>query len=280
MNKQPILDPFTGLAASGLAVTDMNKFLGTVLEKITLNLAGTALTKSMFTLIELKANGKVIYSTTGANLDLSNAYNGGYVDATVLKIDLMDRRARTVNAWQAGAIDLSQKSGIVSLRLECTIAGATAPILTGFCDVSPPTEDPAEAGIRFLMCRRHRNTYVVGAAGTFALPVPHLDPAGGGSNYRRIFLYSQFCTGLKTMREGVTEHEVSTAGNNAAQRDNFKVPQTNLTVFDPVQDGQLQGRTWDTRPSSRVRSAQFYATFSAGETIVIETEELLPLAAY
>jgi len=51
-------------------------------------------------------------------------------------------------------------------------------------------------------------------------------------------------------------------------------------VFDPVQDGQLQGRTWDTRPSSGVRSAQFYATFSGAETITVETEELLPLAAY
>jgi hypothetical protein len=29
-----------------------------------------------------------------------------------------------------------------------------------------------------------------------------------------------------------------------------------------------------------VRSAQLYGTFSAGETITIETEELLPYAAY
>lgn len=58
------------------------------------------------------------------------------------------------------------------------------------------------------------------------------------------------------------------------------MPQANLIVFDPVQDGQLQGRTWDTRPGSGVRSAQFYGTFSAGETITIETDELIPFSAY
>jgi hypothetical protein len=68
--------------------------------------------------------------------------------------------------------------------------------------------------------------------------------------------------------------------NEAANKDNFKTPQANLVVFDPVQDGQLQGRTWDTRPSSGVRSAQFYGSFSAGETITIETDELIPFSAY
>jgi hypothetical protein len=280
MNKQIALDPFQGVVASGVAIGDLNKLLGSVLEKLTLNLGGTSFTKSMITKLELKANGKVIYETDGAKLDASNLYNGGTSEATFLKIDFMDRKAITANARQAGAIDLSVGSGITNLRLEVTISGATAPTLVGFADVSPPTSDPAEAGIRPLILRRHRITYVVGAAGTFALPVPHLDPAGGGSNYRRINIYSANITGIKTQREGITEHELTKAQNESAQKDNFKVPQANLLVFDPVQDGQLQGRTWDTRPSSGVRSAQFYATFSGAETITVETEELLPLAAY
>lgn len=281
MNKQMILDPFGNVAATGVAVSDMNKFLGTVLEKICLVLGGTAFTRSMITLIELKANGKPIFQTTGANIDLVNVYQGMVSVATVCKIDFMDRRAVTPNARQAGAIDLSAKSGITSLRLEVTIAGATAPTLGGFCDVSPPTEDPNEKGIRWLMARKHRATVVVGAAGTFALPVPHIDPAGGGSNYRRICFYSANMTGFKTIREGVTEHELTSLQQiNTVAQDNFKVPQANLVVFDPVQDGQLQGRTWDTRPSSGIRSAAFLGTFSAGETITIETEELLPFSAY
>lgn len=280
MNKQMILDPFQNVANSGVAVSDCAKLLGTVVEKFTLVLGGTTFTPSMITSLVIKANGKIIYQTTGANLQASNLYNGGYSDATILKVDLMDRKAVTANARQAGTWDLSAKSGITSLRIEVTISGATSPTLAGIADVFPPVDDPNEAGIRWLMARRHQHTYTVGAAGQFALPVPHIDPPGGGSNFRRIYLYSANCTALKTMRDGITEHELTTALNTAAQRDNFKAPQSNLTVFDPVQDGQLQMRTWDTRLSSGVKSAQFYATFSAGETITIETEELIPFAAF
>lgn len=280
MNKQMILDPFQNVVATGVAIGDLNKLLGTVLEKITLTLGGGAFTRSMITLMQLKANGKVIWETDAAKLESSNLYNGGTTDVTLVKIDFMDRKAITANARQAGAFDLSAGSGIRSLRLEVTTSGATTPTLVGFADVSPPTDDPAEAGIRALIARRARATYVVGAAATFALPIPHLDPSSGGSVYRRIYLYSANCTAIKTVREGVVEHELTKAQNEAAQKDNFKTPQSNLIVFDPVQDGQMAGRLWDTRPAVGVRSAQFYATFSAGETITIETEELLPYGAY
>lgn len=278
MNKQIRLDAFQNVANSGVAINDMNKLLGTVLEKLTLVLGGT-FTRSMITVIQLKANGKVIWETSGSRLDLINTYNGGTSDATILKLDFMDRRAVTVNARQAGALDLSAGSGITQLRMEVTIAGATNPTLVGFADVSPPTADASEAGIRYLIKRKHQATYVVGGAGEFALPVPHIDPAGNGSNYSRICLYSANCTAIKTVRDGITEHELTKAQNEAAQKDNFKVPQTGLVVFDPVQTGTLMGNTWDTRKGV-VGSATFYATFSAGETITIETEELIPLAAY
>ena len=280
MQKQVVLDPAQNVVATGVAVIDMNKFLGSVLEKITLTLGGTTFTKSMITYIALKANTKIIFESSGPNLDAINLFNGGVTDTTILKLDFMDRKMVTVNARQAGAIDLSVGSGITSLRLEVTISGATAPTLVGFADVSPPTNDPNESGIRGLILRKHRITYVAPAAGTFALPIPHLDPAGGGSAYRRIAFYSANMTGFKTVREGIAEHELTKLQNENAQKDNFKVPQANLVVFDPCQDGQMQGRLWDTRPAVGIRSAQFYGTFSAGETITIETEELLGLGAY
>lgn len=280
MNKQMVLDPFQNVVASGVCVGDLTKLLGTVLEKITLTLGGTAFTRSMITLMQLKANGKVIWETDAAKLEASNIYNGATTDVTLLKIDFMDRKAVTANARQAGAFDLSIGSGIKSLRLEVTIAGATAPTLVGFADVSPPSNDPAEVGIRALIARRTRATFVVGAAGTFALPIPHMDPSGGGSAFRRIYFYSANMTAFKTMREGIVEHELTKLQNEAAQKDNFKSPQANLVVFDPVQDGQMAGRLWDTRPIVGVRSAQFYGTFSGGETITIETEELIGYGAY
>lgn len=281
MNKQPILDPFSNVVSTGVAVCDMNKFLGNVLERITLVLGGGAFTRAMVTLIQLKANGKVIWESDGTKADLTSQYFRTAADSTIIKIDFMDRLARSLNAFHAGAIDLSDKSGIKSLRLEVTTSGATTPTLVGFADVSPPSDASAEAGVRWYMTRRHRVTYVAGAAGTFALPVPHLDPSGGGGNFRRIWIYSSNITAIKTVRDGVTEHELTKAQNEASQKDNGRVPQAGLIVFDPCQDGFLDDRIWDTRPStSGVRSAQFYATFSAGETITIEAEELLPLAAY
>jgi len=280
MNKQPVLDAFQAVPTTGIAICDMNKFLGTVLEKITLTLGGGAFTRAMVTLIQLKANGKVIWESDGTKIDATSQYFRAVVDPTIIKIDFMDRLARTVNAFQAGGIDLSDASGITQLRLEVTIAGATTPTLAGFADVSPPSNDPVEAGIRFLIARRHRASITIGAAGQFALPIPHLDPAGGGGNYRRIWLYSANMTALKTVRDGVVEHELTKLQNESAQKDNGRLPQANLVVFDPVQDGQLSQRTWDTRPSSKVRSAQLYGTFSGAETFFAEVEELLPFAAY
>lgn len=279
MNKQIALDPFQSVPTTGIAINDLNKLLGSVLEKIKLTLGGT-FTRAMITLVQLKLNGKVVYETTGTRLDASAVYNGITSDVTILNIDFMDRRSISANARQAGSYDLSKASGIVSARLEVTIAGATAPTLIGVADVSPPTEDPDEKGIRWLMSRKHSNTQVIGASGTYALQIPHIDPAGGGSNYRRVYIFSANCTAIKSVREGIAEHELFKLQNESNQRDNFKVPQANLILFNPVQDGQLQGRTWDTRPGSGVRSAQFYGTFSAGETITIETDELIPFSAY
>ncbi len=280
MNQLRTLNPFNNVVNTGIANCDLNPLLGTTLEGINLSLGGT-FTKAMITLIQLKANGKVIFETTGTNLDLSeNFKNYAAADATKLTIDFMDRKARTVNAFQAGAIDLSPGSGITNLRLEVTITGATSPTLSGIAEVSPAIAIPSEEAIRWLIHRRHRNSQTIGAAGTFSLQVPHIDPSGGGSVFKRIMVYSANCTAFKAMREGITEFEVTKAENEWIQKRAGRSPQTNLVVFDPVLDNVMAGRVWDTRPASGVRSAQLYGTFSAGETIAIETEELIPLSMY
>ena len=82
------------------------------------------------------------------------------------------------------------------------------------------------------------------------------------------------------MRDGITEHDLQNVKFiQNTELDNLKTPQASLTVFDPVQTGTLLGNTWDTK-KGLVGSAAFYATFSAGETITIETEELLTLKDY
>ena len=280
MNRLQVMNPFNNVVASGVANCDLNNLLGTTLECINLSLGGT-FTKAMITLIQLKANGKVIWESDGTKCDAGESFkNYATADATKLSINFMEPKAKTVNAFQAGAIDLSPESGITNLRLEVTISGATSPTLSGIAELSPALDVESERAIRFLIQRRHRVSQTIGAAGTFALQVPHLDPSGGGSVFKRIYIFSANCTAIKAMREGITEFEVLKAENEWVQKKALRSPQANLVVFDPVLDGIQAGRVWDTRPANGVRSAQLYGTFSAGETITIETEELLPLNAY
>lgn len=274
------MNPFNNVVASGVANCDLNNLLGTTLECINLSLGGT-FTKAMITLVQLKANGKVIWESDGSKNDSGESFkNYATADAAKLSLNFMEPKSKTVNAFQAGAIDLSVESGITNLRLEVTISGATSPTLSGIAELSPALDVESERNIRFLIQRRHRVTMTIGAAGTFALQVPHLDPSGGGSVFKRIYIFSANCTAIKAQREGITEFEVLKAENEWIQKKAGRSPQANLVVFDPVLDGIQSGRVWDTRPANGVRSAQLYGTFSAGETITIETEELLPLNAY
>jgi hypothetical protein len=281
MNQLRPLNPFNNVVTTGIANVDLNPLLGTTLECIDLTLGGTSLTKAMITLIQLKANAKVIWESDGTKADTAeNFKNYATADATKLSINFMEPKTKTVNAFQAGAIDLSPESGITNLRLEVTITGATAPTLSGVAEVSPAIAVASEQAIRFLVCRKHRSTQTIGAAGTFSLQVPHIDPSGGGSVYKRVLIFSANCTAIKAMREGIAEYDISKADQEWIQKKAGRAPQSNLVVFDPILDGIQAGRVWDTRPAASVRSAQLYATFSGAETITIETEELLPLSMY
>lgn len=280
MNKIIKCFPFTNVAATALAICDLSNLLGSTIETIDLDLGGTSLTKAMLTSIQLKANGKVILDTTGSAADSRSQYRGHTADATKLCLDLTEAKARTVAAFQSGALDTSAGSGIAQLRLEVQITGATAPTLAATAQVSPPQDLPEQAPYRRLIARTHRVTQTIGAAGQFPLAVPHLDPAGGGSVFKRIVLYTAQGNAILVQRNGVSEFEVTKAQNEWAQKRAGRTPQTNVIVFDPILDNQQSGRVFDTRPASGVQSAQFLATFAAGETITIETEELIPLEAY
>ncbi len=281
MNKIIPLNPFQNVVASGIAICDLNNFLGSTLEAINLTLSGTTFSKSMVTLIQLKANNKVIWESSGSYLDASEIYKGYAANANRLCINFMERSGRTINTFQSGAIDLSTASGITSLRLEVTTSGATSPALAGYAELSPAIAVPGEESFRFLIQRRHRIPYTVPAANSkVALPIPHIDPSGGGSVYKRFFIYSANLTSVQAVRNGLAEFDLPCADMNQIQVRAGRSPQANMFVFDPILDNVQSGRVWDTRPSAGVQQAIFYGTFSATENITIETEELIPLSMY
>lgn len=273
------LQPFTNVVASGVAVTDLRHLFGYCIERIVLQLGGGSFTKAMITSVQLKANGKVIYDSTGSRTDSRNQYRGITANASFLTIDFLELRARSVLALMGGALDTT--IGIKDLRLEVTTSGATTPTLQGFAEVTTPLVGPEYANVRPLIARVHTLTQTIGAAGTFALSVPHLDPNAGGSIFKRIAVFSANMTGGRVERNGIREFDItSTAANNFNQTEYQRTPQANLWMFDFMIDGLMEGRLLDTRPASRTTTAQIFGTFSAGETIGIEAEVLEPLDVY
>ena len=272
------LQPFTNVVATGLAICDLRSIFGYTIERIILNLGGTIFTKAMITGLQLKANGKVIVDTTGSRADARNAFRGITANANFLTIDFCEIRARTKLGLLGGAIDTTL--GIKDLRLEVQITGATAPTLAGWAEVSIPQVQPEFANLRPLIARVHSATQTIGAAGTFALAVPHLDPNAGGSIFKRIAVFSAQMSAARVERNGIREYDVTKALNDFNQVEYGRATQANLFVIDPIVDNLQEDRVLDTRPAARCTTAQVFGTFAAGETITIESEVLEPLDVY
>jgi len=272
------LQPFNNVVGSGVAYTDLRHLIGYGIERLTLQLGGT-FTKAMITLWQLKANGKVIAESTGARTDSRMQWRGISANASFLTIDFLELRAKTKQGVLAGVLDTT--NGIKDLRLEVTIAGATSPTLIGYAEVCEPLIAPEFAGVRPLVARTHFVTQTIGAAGTFPLIVPHLDPMAGGSIFKRIAVFSANITGMRVERNGIREWEVNSAAfNNFNAAEYGRVAQASLWVADFINDGFFENRVLDTRPAAKTTTAAVFGTFSAGETITLEIEALEPIDVY
>ena len=272
------LNPFQNVVAAGTAICDLRNLFGYSIERFILQLGGT-FTKSMITAILLKANGKVIFDSTGSATDLRMLFRGIPGNASFLTLDFLELKARSKLGLMGGALDTTQ--GIKDLRLEITIAGATAPTLLGYAEVSTPQTGPEYANLAPLVARVHRITQNIAGAGTFPLQVPHLDPNSGGSLFKRIALLSANCTGARVERNGIREWELnSTAVNNFNQAEYLRIAQAGLFMMDFVVDGLFEDRLLDTRPAAKCNTANIFATFSGAEVITVEVETLEPLGVY
>lgn len=274
MGQRIRLLPFNNVMATGLATCDLSNLLGSSIERIVLNLGGTSFTKAMMSSIQLKANGKIIWDTTGARRDSAMQYRGIAAGANFLVLDFSEIRAKTELGQNLGAIDTTM--GISSLKLEVQITGATAPSLSGFAETNRPQIDPAQAPTRNLITRVHASTITVGAAGTFGVPVPHFSATEGGSIIKRILFFSANMTALVIKKNGIVIEDSTKAFNDFNQAEYRKVPQAGLFVFDPIVDDN-QSQVLSTRDA---QTTELLATFSAGETITIEVEVLEPLGAF
>jgi hypothetical protein len=273
------LQPFNNVVATGLANTDLRHLFGYGIQRLSLALGGTSLTKSMITGLQLKANGKVIVDTDGPKLDARNQYRGISANAGFLTLDFLELRNKTKLGMEGGTLDTTV--GIRDLRLEIQIAGATAPALSGVAEIITPQVSAEYQNVRPLIARVHRLTQTIGASGEFLLQVPHLDPNSGGSIFKRIAIFSANMTAARVERNGVREMDIiSAAYNNFNQGEYQNVPQAGMFMLDFINDHFMEGRALDTRPAGGCTTCQVYGTFSAGETITIEAEVMEPLDVY
>lgn len=273
------LQPFTNVVPSGVAICDLSNLFGYGCERIVLNLGGTTFSKSMITGIQLKSNGKVIIESDGSKMDARQQFRGIAANANFLVLDFIELGMKTKAGVLAGVLDTT--AGVKNLRLEVTIAGATAPTLAGFAEVCAPLAGADMVGVRALVARVHRITQTIGAAGTFLLQVPHLDPNAGGSIFKRLCIFSANITGCRVERNGIREYEMASKAQNDFNQTEYKrTIQAGLWVVDTLLDGFQEDRLLDTRPIVGVTTAAVYGTFSAGETITIEVEVLEPLDVY
>ncbi len=259
--------PFTNVVASGLATCDLRNLFGFAIDRVHLQLGGTALTKAMLTAVQLKANGKIFFDDTGARIDSRQQYRGETANASFLTLDFSEVFSKTIVGQKLGAIDTL--AGIQSLTAEVTIAGATAPTMVGYAEVSAPSE----AAERFIMAKVLNFNHSFSAAGRFPLNIPY--GKQGGALIKRLHLFGSTITEVEVKKNGITVFEqVPVAVNSFIQVDYKKVPQANLYTVDFIADNNQSG----VFNAANANNVEYYVTVSGAGNVTVVVEMLDPLA--
>ncbi len=235
--------PFSNVVNDGLATINFANLLGYAVEYILLELGtsgGVALTKAQMTSIKILANGKDIYDDTGSRTDDHNEYRGETANASYLVIPFDESRGRTevragqvIDGEKIGCIDTTR--GIVSLTGEVLIAGANAPTLKAWAEVSAP-QAGADPRFRDLIAKKKNFTLSPAASGTFPFDIPY--GRKPGAIIKRVFLHGSTVTGYEVKKNGITIMKAeSVALNTFTQLREGRVAQSNIVCIDFIKDG-------------------------------------------
>lgn len=265
--------PFTNQGANGIMTCDLKNLMGYSIDRIVLSLGGT-FTKAQITGLQIKANAKIIFDDSGSNIDTRMKYRGIFDAAGFLSLDFSEIRSKTIVGQQLGSLDTT--FGIGQLSIEATVAGATAPTLTAWAEVSAPQVNGAGAHVpeAALIGKVLRYMHQFSAGGN-QLPfyIPH--GAQGGTNVKRLhFFHGGNLTGVLVKKNGLIIHESSTAFNEFNLKEYQRVPQTNVYTLDFVKDGN-QSNVLNT---SGAQSFEIYGTLSAADQVTVVAETLDPLS--
>lgn len=261
--------PFSNVVASGTATANITP--GRTIEQVRLKLGGTSFTKSMITLIRVKANGKTVIETTGTQLDKINTYRGKTADAAFLDIDFADYSMNNEFDRQVGSFDTS--SGIANITIEVTISGATAPTLLAIVTESAAQKAVSGEAAPYagIMSKVLRYPYNISSGGRLPITVP-FGPQSGAIIKRMHIAHGGNMTGAVVKQDGIVIHESVIAENEYDQKSMIpaRVPQTNYYSIDFVAD-QAVTKALDTRDS---RQLEWLFDFSAADTGTVIVEYL------
>ncbi|SAK68241.1 hypothetical protein AWB76_04074 [Caballeronia temeraria] len=251
--------PFTNVVASGVATVNLP--IGMSYNKIILALGGTTFTPSMITNINLKVNGKIIYNAIGSRLSLINAYRQVVGSATCLTLDFTEPRAKSMIEQYVGNINTA--SGVSSVTIEVTIAGATAPTLDSYSELGPP----AALGV----IAKHI-PFTASFAGSGKFPMKLIDITNRGGIIKRVhFAHGGNLSQLEVKKNGIVIWDnIPTAINTSWQAEYAKTAQTNLYTYDPCADNNYANGV----KTADATALEFNPTFTAADTVTAVVEVL------
>lgn len=261
------LEPVLGVVATGSFTLTSRKVLGNVIERVILELGGTSLTKAMITNLVVRLNGKVILGPISAsNLDVENRYLTLVNDAARLTIDFTELVSRSIQGQLMGAID-TDASGVTDFTIEGTITGATAPTMVAYAQLRAPSSLSPERGFdprtRALIRALVPTTVTETAAGEFQHDLNY--GSKGNALIKRVFVHSTILTAFRVKRDSLEMFELVTqALGEFITEENGRQWQTNLFIYDPLQDGN-QPDAVPTRvvtPQGTAREANFEWLFT------------------
>lgn len=262
--------PFANVVNSGVASASIVP--GRTLENIKLKLAGT-FTKAMITNIRIKANGKPIVDASGSEIDKMNAYRGETVNAAYLDIPFADYSLNNEFDRLVGAFDTL--NGISNITAEVTIAGATAPVLTGILVESASQKETKGdfAPYSPLISKLLKYPFSMSTGGQLPLTVPFGPQSGAIIKRLHVVTLGGLMTGATVKQDGLVLHESVKAENEQEQVRFKRVPQSNFYTIDFVLDGAIK-KALDTRDA---RSLEWLLTFSGADSGNVFVEYLDPL---
>jgi len=270
------VDPFVGVANSGLATARFRATQPLAIDSIVLELGGT-FNPTHITGIKVIPNaGKdLLANISGARLRDINEYTGVIDDSGHLTIHFGDPTAESQAGKHLGALDLTVYPGDVIIQVD--IAGATSPTLSARVNATVPKLalgidgfGPAEAALHRAFVEHIED--IAGATSNQTI-TPNIPV---GSAFQRLAIFNSNLDALDVKKDGQTIYEEVTAALNSYLQDDVytRVPQSGLYMYDRLLDGHVSNAGRTTRADGSPANWQFRVTTSAGDTLTMYADIL------